>query len=406
VTRIRLWFPLALVFLAVGLATAMSSPFLALFLTTGVGASPVRVAVYLIAAPLAAVVLSSLLGRLADRYRARRRVLLGSALAGAAGLAVTSVVRDYRLLLIVAVTLTASAFAMMPQAFAYARAVLGGAAMTTSALRTLFSLAWVAGPPVAALLLHAGGFRAVYAFGAAMYAIGAVVILVWMPEPPPPPAPDPDATPGAASTATPRGMWLTIGAFVLLQCATGIGVQALSLFIRDDLGGDVRDAGLLLGLCAGLEIPLMLGLGALAARMPLRRLVLAGPVFAVAYFVVAATATHPWELGAGQLLNAASIAAVQGLGITYVQDLMPHQPGRASALYSNAFPAGAIIAGPVLGAAGHIGYRFAYVAAAGLAVAGFALLRSGAAVRRDGTGQPSRPAPADTGLPIRSRASI
>jgi SET family sugar efflux transporter-like MFS transporter len=405
VTRIRQWLPLALVFLTVGLATAMSFPFLALFLTTGVHASPVQVTIYLVASPLASVVLSTLLGRLADRHSARRRVLLGTALAGCAGLAVTSVVRDYWLLLLVAVTLTASAFAMMPQAFAYARAVLGGAAMTMSALRTLFSLAWVAGPPLAALLLTAGGFRGVYGFGAAMYALAAVVIVVGMPEPAPAAA-TPSGPADRPRATTPRAMWWTVGAFVALQCATGIGVQALSLFIRDDLGGGVRDAGLLLGLCAGLEIPLMLGLGALAARWPLRRLILAGPLFAVGYFVLAASATHIWQLGAGQLLNAASIAAVQGLGITYVQDLMPDQPGRASALYSNAFPAGAIIAGPVLGVAGHLGYRFAYIAAAGLAVGGFVLLRAGSMVRRVGPGPSPVPAGAAPSVPAGAAPAV
>jgi MFS transporter, SET family, sugar efflux transporter len=92
------------------------------------------------------------------------------------------------------------------------------------------------------------------------------------------------------------------------------------------------------------------------------------------YFALAAGATHTWQLAAGQLLNAASIAAIQGLGVTYVQDLLPSQPGRMSTLYSNAFPAGAILAGPVVGAAAHIGYRGAYAVAACLAAGGFALL--------------------------------
>jgi hypothetical protein len=49
-------FPLALVFLAVGISTALFHPFLALFLSTEVEAGPVRVTAFLIAAPLAGVI--------------------------------------------------------------------------------------------------------------------------------------------------------------------------------------------------------------------------------------------------------------------------------------------------------------------------------------------------------------
>jgi SET family sugar efflux transporter-like MFS transporter len=42
-------------------------------------------------------------------------------------------------------------------------------------------------------------------------------------------------------------------------------VQALALFIDRDLHGSVGSAGLILGLCAAFEIPLMLGLGVLPA---------------------------------------------------------------------------------------------------------------------------------------------
>ena len=56
------------------------------------------------------------------------------------------------------------AVSLFPQSFAYARQVLqrddpGRAAMGISTLRTVFSLAWVAGPPLAAVLLETGGFR-------------------------------------------------------------------------------------------------------------------------------------------------------------------------------------------------------------------------------------------------------
>jgi SET family sugar efflux transporter-like MFS transporter len=182
--------------------------------------------------------------------------------------------------------------------------------------------------------------------------------------------PEPDAVPDAPR----RVIALTVAAFALLQCAGNLGVQALSLFVTSELGGSIGSAGLILGLCAGLEIPLMLGFGFLSTRVPLRRLILAGPLFSVAYAVTVASAAHTWQVAAAQVFNASAVALLQGLGVSYVQDLLPRHPGRASTLFTNAFPAGAVLAGPILGVAQHLGYRVAYLTGAALAVLALTLL--------------------------------
>jgi len=122
---------------------------------------------------------------------------------------------------------------------------------------------------------------------------------------------------------------LTAVAFTMLQCPLTLAVQELPLFISTDLGGDTSAAGLILGLCATLEIPLMIGLGALAYRIRPRLLILAGSGCGIAYYTLTATATGVWVLAGTQVLNALFIAAVSGLGISYVQD-MPQRPGQAT----------------------------------------------------------------------------
>ncbi len=414
-SQLRQWYPLALVFLTVGLSTSMAYPFLALFLTTAVHADPLRVSVYLVTGPVAGVVVAQLIGRLSDRRHWRRRLLITAAIAGVAAMSVNALSRDYWVLLAVVATLSAVAGSMMSQGFAYARTVLAGsnrAAMTASALRMLFSLAWVGGPPAAALIQSRGGFSALYATAAGMYAAAMIVVLALLPEPAPardphqrPPAePVPvdgatgpvapghdtgragtdrpadaaDANGTAAPLANRDAPFLTIAgtivAFVLLQGASTVGVQMLSLFLETDLHAGVGQAGLILGLCAGLEIPLMLTFGALSTRIPLRRLILFGPLFSVVYLLLAASAHHTWVLFAGQLLNAMSIAAVQGLGVSYVQDMMPRHPGKASALYGNSFAAGTVMSGPLIAGAETFGYRTAYAIAAGICLVGFALI--------------------------------
>jgi SET family sugar efflux transporter-like MFS transporter len=365
----RTLFPLSLMFLAVGVSTALVLPFLSLFLSTDVQAGPVRVTVFLVASPLAGVVAASLLGRLSDRSAIRRLLLIVAALAGFAGSLATAFVRDYWILLGLAVSAMAVAGALFPQTFAFARQVLmrdnpAGAAMAISGLRTVFSVAWVAGPPLAAALLEVGGFRYVYGGAALMYLLAAAVALFWLREPPALGAPAPEDGRPAHVPAGPDAsrvvLLIAATGFTLLQTPMTLGAQALPLYTSTVLDGGVSDAGLILGLCAALEIPLMLGLGWLTTRVALRPMILAGAAAGVVYFAVATSAGSVWVLMVAQLLNASFIAAVSGLGITYVQEMLPRQPGRATTLFTNTFPIGAMLAGPLFGVAQHFGFRWAY----------------------------------------------
>ena len=377
----RALLPLGLLFLAVGISVALFNPFLSLFLSTEVDAGPLQITAFLILAPAAGVVGSLAVGRLSDRRPIRRLLLIVGSLAGIVGTGLSVFVRDYWVLLGLAVTAYAIAGSLFPQAFAYARQLLerddpARSAMGISSLRTVFSLAWVAGPPLAAFLLDRGSFAWVFGASAIMYALAALVAIFWLDDVDAPltSAPKQDSKREHGPDAGRWTLWLSAAAFTLLQTPLTLSVQALPLFIGKELGGDVGDAGLILGLCAALEIPLMLGLGLLSVRVPLRLLLFAGAVCGVAYYSLVAVAGGVWLLLAGQVLNALFIAAISGLGISYMQNMLPGQPGRATTLFTNSFPLGAMLAGPLLGLSQHFGFRLAYVLCAALCAAGLALL--------------------------------
>ncbi|MFJ8579588.1 sugar efflux transporter [Micromonospora sp. NPDC093277] len=369
---------LGVVCFAVGIANAVVMPFLSLFLSTAVHADPVRITIFLLVAPLSGVVGATLIGWLSDRWAIRRALLVGASLAGLINAAVTAFIRDYWILVTLAMTLAPLSAALFPQAFAYARQVLSGAdpgraAMGISTLRTVFSLSWVVGPPVAALLLSSGGFRSLYLSAAAMFGLAGLASIVGLRQ---------VRTPAVATGGQPTGapaasrstLLLTVAAFVMLSCPLTLAVQALPLFISTDLGGDAAQAGLILGLCAALEIPLMLALGALGTRIRVRVLLLCGAACGVAYYAIASVASSLAMLAVGQLANAAFIAAVSGIGISYMQDLLPQRPGQATTLFTNCHPIGAMLAGPLFGLAQHYGFRLAYGASTGLCAAGLLLL--------------------------------
>jgi SET family sugar efflux transporter-like MFS transporter len=377
--------PLSLVFIVVGLASSFVGPYLALFLTDGLHAGPIRVTAFLIVAPISGVAASWVIGRISDRRPIRRQLLIIAALAGAAGAGLTAVLRDYWAVLAVTVTLTAVAGSLFPQSFAYARQTLqqkdpSRAAFGISALRTLFSAAWVGGPPLAALILAARGFGWTYGLAGALYLVGALVVVATLPRVPPPVAGSAEVTAEGGPTR-PVALFLIIASFTVVTTASTLNVQAMSLFVREDLDGSIREAGLILGICAALEIPMMLGLGALTTRIPVRRLIFAGMICAIAYQAIAATATTVWMLAAAQVLQALVISTVGALSISYVQDLMPAHPGRATTMVTNTFPIGQILAAPLFGLAQHFDFRLAYVFNLGLCVIGLALLIASGRVR-------------------------
>jgi SET family sugar efflux transporter-like MFS transporter len=373
--------PLGLVFLATGISTALVYPFLSLFLSTEVDAGPVKVTAFLVASPLAGVVVTTLIGRLSDRLPIRRLILIIGGVSGAIGCGLAAVIRDYWILLALTVTAVAVAGSLFPQSFAYARQVLerdapDKVALGISGLRTVFSLAWVAGPALAAFILSSGGFFWVYGTSALMYALAAAIGLFWLGEVPAPAlTPADQDTPPPDVLETPRRiLLLTAAAFTLLQTPLTLAVQALPLYMDTELGGDVKQAGLVLGLCAALEIPFMLGLGVLSTRLPVRLLLFSGAACGILYYAVAAVTPNVGVLFAGQVLNALFISAVSGLGISYMQEMLPREPGRATTLFTNSFPLGAMLAGPLFGLSQQFSYRLAYWTCAIMCAGGIVLL--------------------------------
>lgn len=376
-SRARSMLPLASVSALTGVATALTGPFMSLFLTKEIGTSPFALGAFLLTTQLASLVASTLLGRFSDTRAVRRTLLVVGAVAGCGGYALFAVLRSYWLLLVVSLTLTAVTASLMPQMFAYAREVLerngsARAPLFISGLRMLISVSWVAGPPLAALLVAQVGFVGLYAVSAGIYALVAAVALLWLPSSAAPRPVSPGAETGRGGMRA--EVVLAALAFVFLQGAVSLGVQAMPLFVTDELGGTPGDAGLVLGLCAALEIPLMMGFGALAVRVDHRLLVCVGAVAALAYHGAMVLTAAIWQVAVAQVLHAVVISAAMGVGITYFQDLEPDRPGHATTLFTNTGMVSAMLSGPLLGVAQQLGYRTAYATCLALSAVGLVLL--------------------------------
>jgi MFS transporter, SET family, sugar efflux transporter len=148
-------------------------------------------------------------------------------------------------------------------------------------------------------------------------------------------------------------------AFVLLFAVNAINGINTPLFIINELHGSHAEVGIVVSVCAGIEIPIMIALGALTRKITNHTLMIISCFIAGIYFLVLTIASHSWILIVAQLLQAIFVAIVMGNGLSYFTDLLPDSPGMSATIYSNGSTIGRLVgnlAGGLL--ATFIGFRF------------------------------------------------
>lgn len=363
-----------LLFLAVliGLTTSLTTPFIPVFVTRSLHATPSELGTFLFVTAGAAVATNAIFGLLSDRGWSQRGLLLAASAAGGAAALIFAVSRSYPLLLVVGGTLTPCGASLVPQIFATARRRLGAGGGPSvrsrlAALRAQFSVAWVIGPVAGAALLAAWGYRGLFAAVGLTFAAVFVmcVRLADMPA-------QPSAQAASGTAVRPWLMAGMSGVFLALQTASGIGVLALPLLITRDLRASTTTVGLTVGFAAVLEIPLMLALGQASKRFSPLALLCAGAAAGSAYYAIVAAATQVWLVVTAQILSALFVSTVMGLGIGLFQDISTRSGGSATAWYINIIRISSMIAGPVVGYGQWFGTHMVFLAASLLCALGLA----------------------------------
>ncbi len=356
----------------IGMTTSLTTPFIPIFVTRSLHATPSELATFLFVTAAAAVAVNVACGLASDRGVSQQRLLVTAALAGLAGALVFAVSRSYPLLLVVTGTLAACGSSLVPQIFATARRLLGsaeapGVRYRLAALRAQFSAAWAVGPVAGAAMIAAWGFRGLFAALALTFAAVLVMCVSLA---------GTLASPSAAAAGgVSAGLWRVLamsGIFMALQTASGIGVLALPLLITRDLRASTTVVGVTVGIAAALEIPLMLAAGRATQRISPQVLLCVGAAAGTAYYALVGEAGQVWEVVAAQILSAVFVSAVMGLGIGMFQDISPKRGGSATAWYINIIRISSMIAGPVVGYGQYFGNRMVFLVASLLCALGLA----------------------------------
>ncbi|EGM3655769.1 TPA: sugar efflux transporter SetB [Escherichia coli] len=334
-----------------GIAGALQTPTLSIFLTDEVHARPAMVGFFFTGSAVIGILVSQFLAGRSDKRGDRKSLIVFCCLLGVMACTLFAWNRNYFVLLFVGVFLSSFGSTANPQMFALARehADKTGreAVMFSSFLRAQVSLAWVIGPPLAYALAMGFSFTVMYLSAAVAFIVCGVMVWLFLPS-------MQKELPLATGTieAPRRNRRDTLLLFVICTLMWGsnsLYIINMPLFIINELHLPEKLAGVMMGTAAGLEIPTMLIAGYFAKRLGKRFLMRVAAVGGVCFYAGMLMAHSPVILLGLQQLNAIFIGILGGIGMLYFQDLMPGQAGSATTLYTNTSRVGWIIAGSVAG---------------------------------------------------------
>lgn len=328
---------LALLLLLLGAHNAALYPYQSLIAIERIGLSETAFAALMALASAVAVAASVLIGMIGDHSGRRRSLALAAAVASVIGMGlmltapgVASLVITHGVLIPVASTLYGQGFALAGLTMAQDPALRDA---VQPAIRASMSLAFLA-----LLIFFTFAFArgldvmAVYDAGAVM-ALGLLLLIAlrWPADSANPAPQSPRLGMAFAAIARPA-ILLRMAMLGAVTSAAMVYMVLVSLIFDATPGRDASDVALYVGMIAGWEVPFMLALPRMAARISRVSLIALGTALYCSHLVLMpllAGSALIWLLPAVAGLGGALILT---LPIGYYQDLMHGRPGGASAL--------------------------------------------------------------------------
>jgi MFS family permease len=315
----------------------------------------------------------------------RRILVLIAAVAGALGMGLIYFVRTQMAFIIAITVIWPFGFAMFSQNFAYVRVYYnekapGRADFMITAMRTVFSVAWVIVPPLAGYLAAQYSVFDVFLVSALAYVACGLIFAVMMTDKATHIMPKPIAkreTKGVAGLL-PIPIVSGIVGIMIINVAMRLVGLTMPLVIVTRLGGSVGDVGIYAGIAAALEIPFMLMWGYLGRWLTRESIIIGNGLLLGLYILLVSQARSVMDVFLLQAVNGIAAAALLSVTISYMQDAIKGRVGLSTSLMDvvgiGATLFGATVFG-VLSAGGD--YRLVLVAAGGIAFAGGLVMLAG-----------------------------
>ncbi|AMG09888.2 MFS transporter [Vibrio vulnificus] len=361
----------------IGLCGAFFYPLTSLFLVEQLNASPMMLSLYMVVAVISSVSVSQVIAGKSDRGWQRKTILLISVSCQLVTVFSFIFIREYWIAIVVVSLLGSISGAAFGQLFAlgreYGDKYVTDSASFVSTMRAGIAIAWVFGPPLAFLLKAAYGFEASFTVAATIIAMSILVIFLGIPnvernlrvekEPS-------RANGGWVSSVNPLvSIYCLI--IVLAFAANNLYIVSMPLYLSQELKVDANWLGVLFGVAALCEIPVMLWAGKLARRCSALTIMKVGIASGVLFYSVMLLATNYTHLIVAQILNGIFIGTCATLGMVVMQDMMKDKLGTASTLFSNMLQLSMLVSSLSVGVVGELFnyYSSFYVSLFGVSLA-------------------------------------
>ncbi|EPM8294693.1 sugar efflux transporter [Vibrio vulnificus] len=361
----------------IGLCGAFFYPLTSLFLVEQLNASPMMLSLYMVVAVISSVSVSQVIAGKSDRGWQRKTILLISVSCQLVTVVSFIFIREYWIAIAVVALLGSISGAAFGQLFAlgreYGDKYVTDSASFVSTMRAGIAIAWVFGPPLAFLLKAAYGFEASFTVAAIVIALSILVIFRGIP----------NVERNLRVEKEPsraNGGWVSsVNSLVFIYCliivlafgANNLYIVSMPLYLSQELKVDANWLGVLFGVAALCEIPVMLWAGKLARRWSALSIMKVGIASGVLFYSAMLVATNYTHLIVAQILNGIFIGTCATLGMVVMQDMMKDKLGTASTLFSNMLQLSMLVSSLSVGIVGELFnyYSSFYVSLLGVSLA-------------------------------------
>ncbi|EKO5197510.1 sugar efflux transporter [Vibrio vulnificus] len=361
----------------IGLCGAFFYPLTSLFLVEQLNASPMMLSLYMVVAVISSVSVSQVIAGKSDRGWQRKTILLISVCCQLVTVVSFIFIREYWIAIAVVALLGSISGAAFGQLFAlgreYGDKYVTDSASFVSTMRAGIAIAWVFGPPLAFLLKAAYGFEASFTVAAIVIALSILVIFRGIP----------NVERNLRVEKEPsraNGGWVSsVNSLVFIYCliivlafgANNLYIVSMPLYLSQELKVDANWLGVLFGVAALCEIPVMLWAGKLARRWSALSIMKVGIASGVLFYSAMLVATNYTHLIIAQILNGIFIGTCATLGMVVMQDMMKDKLGTASTLFSNMLQLSMLVSSLSVGIVGELFnyYSSFYVSLLGVSLA-------------------------------------
>ncbi|NLK10244.1 MAG: MFS transporter [Staphylococcus equorum] len=332
-----------------GMGISITVPYLVLFATNDLGMTSTQYGLLLALAAISQFIMNTIVARFSDTHNINRKVIIITALLmGAVSFSIYFYIHEVWIFIVMYAVFQGFFAPAMPQMYASARESINVSAsrdrakFANAVLRSMFSFGFLFGPLIGALLLGVNGYAGLFT-GTVTIILFTLMLQVFFFKDIKTKQTTTDVNhieAKAPNMLHDKALFVPFLAFILLHIGQWMYTLNMPLFVTKYLNEAEGYVGGLASLCAGLEVPFMVVLGILSAKLTTRVLLMLGGLFGGLFYFSTGVFENLVMMFVGQVFLAIFLAILLGLGISYFQDILPDFPGYASTLFANAMVIG------------------------------------------------------------------